>query len=162
MLVAPPHAHELDKRNLMTTITRDQYLSRTLLILIGALGTLSSTGCVHRIAIQQGNFLQQDEIDRVAVGMTRVQVRALLGTPMVADPFHPSRWDYLYYFKSSHLEQPVRRHFIVYFDAEDKVERIERIGVTPTSAAKAEAATEEQAAAEAEAAAEAAAEPLED
>ena len=43
--------------------------------------------CVHRIDIQQGNFLDAEDIDRVAVGMTRVQVRSLLGTPMVADPF---------------------------------------------------------------------------
>jgi outer membrane protein assembly factor BamE len=89
-----------------------------------ALGGLS--GCVHRVNIQQGNFLDTEDIDRVAVGMTRVQVRALLGTPMVADPFVSNRWDYVYYFKLGRAEQPQRRHFIVYFDTTDKVERVDR------------------------------------
>lgn len=96
------------------------------------------TACVHRIDIQQGNFLQPKDIDRVTVGMTRVQVRALLGTPMVADPFHPSRWDYVYYSKSGKLQRTLRRHFIVFFDEGDKVARIERIGVAPAAEADSE------------------------
>lgn len=84
------------------------------------------SGCVHRVDIQQGNFLDKDDIDRVAVGMTRVQVRSLLGTPMVADPFVSTRWDYMYYFKRGRWSEPQKRHFIVFFDATDKVERIDR------------------------------------
>lgn len=95
-----------------------------LLALLGA--------CVHRIDIQQGNFLDKEDIDRISVGMTRVQVRALLGTPMVADPFQGERWDYLYYFKRGRWKQPEQRHFIVYFDGADKVEKIDR----PTQPAK--------------------------
>jgi len=90
-------------------------------------------GCVHRIDIQQGNFLDADDIDRIAVGMTRVQVRALLGTPMVADPFQGSRWDYVYYFKRGRWEKPKQRHFIVYFDSADKVAKIERPTEPPKS-----------------------------
>ena len=82
--------------------------------------------CVHRIDIQQGNFLDKEDIDRISVGMTRVQVRALLGTPMVADPFQGSRWDYVYYLKKGRLRKAEQRHFIVYFDGTDKVARIER------------------------------------
>jgi outer membrane protein assembly factor BamE len=88
--------------------------------------------CVHRIDIQQGNFLDKEDIDRISVGMTRVQVRALLGTPMVADPFQGSRWDYVYYMKQGRLRKPEWRHFIVYFDGGDKVEKIDR----PTETAK--------------------------
>ncbi|GFE84881.1 hypothetical protein GCM10011487_68810 [Steroidobacter agaridevorans] len=84
------------------------------------------SGCVHRVDIQQGNFLDKEDIDRVAVGMTRVQVRSLLGTPMVADPFVSTRWDYMYYFKRGRWSSPQKRHFIVFFDATDKVERIDR------------------------------------
>ena len=62
----------------------------------------------------------------------RVQVRSLLGTPMVADPFEGSRWDYMYYLRKGHLGEPERRHFVVFFDG-DKVARIER----PTQAAPA-------------------------
>lgn len=89
-------------------------------------------GCVHRIDIQQGNFLDTEDIDRIAVGMTRVQVRSLLGTPMVADPFQNSRWDYVYYLKKGRWRKPEWRHFIVFFDSTDKVAKIER----PTDTAK--------------------------
>ena len=88
--------------------------------------------CVHKIDIQQGNFLDKEDIDRISVGMTRVQVRALLGTPMVADPFQGERWDYLYYLKRGRWTKPEQRHFIVYFDSADKVEKIDR----PTQPAK--------------------------
>ena len=94
---------------------------------LAALLTLGGlSGCVHRINIQQGNFLDMEDIDRVAVGMTRVQVRALLGTPMVADPFVSNRWDYVYYLKLGRWDQAQQRHFIVYFDPTDKVERVEK------------------------------------
>jgi outer membrane protein assembly factor BamE len=94
---------------------------------------IALVGCVHRIDIQQGNFLDSEDIDRISVGMTRVQVRSLLGTPMVADPFQGARWDYIYYLKRGKLQKVERRHFIVHFDSEDKVARIER----PTEAASA-------------------------
>jgi outer membrane protein assembly factor BamE len=96
------------------------------LIVAALLACSALTGCVHRVDIQQGNFLNSEDIDRVSVGMTRVQVRALLGTPMVADPFVHSRWDYVYYLKRGRVDQARRRHFIVFFDGSDKVERIER------------------------------------
>jgi outer membrane protein assembly factor BamE (lipoprotein component of BamABCDE complex) len=45
---------------------------------------------------------------------------------MVADPFQDSRWDYVYDLKKGRLRKAEQRHFIVYFDAADKVARIER------------------------------------
>jgi outer membrane protein assembly factor BamE len=100
-----------------------------------ALLAIGLSGCVHRIVIQQGNFLEQKDIDRVAVGMTRVQVRSLLGTPMVADPFQTSRWDYIYYLRYGRPEKVSQRHFIVHFDGSDKVARIENVGPPGGSAA---------------------------
>jgi outer membrane protein assembly factor BamE len=96
-------------------------LKMLLLIAVGML-----LGCVYRIDIQQGNFLEPKDVDRVAVGMTRVQVRALLGTPMVADPFENGRWDYVYYLKKGRWHKAEQRHFIVFFDALEKVNRIDR------------------------------------
>lgn len=102
--------------------------------ILALLAVFTLAGCVHRIDIQQGNFLEAKEIDRVAVGMTRVQVRALLGTPMVADPFTSSRWDYVYYLKRGRIHKPEQRHFIVFFDAE-KVNRIQRSDKAAANAA---------------------------
>lgn len=99
-------------------------------LILGAL--LAASGCVYRIDIQQGNFLEEKDLDRVAVGMTRVQVRSLLGTPMVADPFKTERWDYVYYFKQGRLKKPVQRQFTVFFQ-EDKVTRLDRSGSVSTA-----------------------------
>lgn len=85
----------------------------------------ASAGCVYRVNIQQGNFLDVKAVDQVAVGMTRSQVRFLLGTPMIADTFHPERWDYLYYAKEGRTQKVQRRHFVIYFE-EEKVARIDR------------------------------------
>ncbi len=50
----------------------------------------------HKIDVQQGNYLNPETVSKLKPDMTRSQVRFLLGTPLVADPFHPERWDYLY------------------------------------------------------------------
>ena len=92
-----------------------------------AVGTLLS-GCVYRMNIQQGNYLEGRTVDQLQVGMTRNQVRYLLGTPMVPDAFEKERWDYLYYFKRGRLRRPEERHVIVFFK-EDKVEHFVRDNV---------------------------------
>lgn len=50
----------------------------------------------YKIDIQQGNIVTQDMIAKVQPGMSRSQVRFVLGTPLVADMFHADRWDYVY------------------------------------------------------------------
>lgn len=86
------------------------------------------SGCVYRMNIQQGNFLEGRTVDQLQVGMTRSQVRYLLGTPMVPSTFDKDRWDYLYYFRRGRLEHIEQRHLIVFFK-EDKVARFERDNV---------------------------------
>lgn len=118
----------------MTTIPPTLPRVRRLLIALVSLITLAAAGgCVHRIDIQQGNFLEAKDIDRVSVGMTRVQVRSLLGTPMVADPFLHNRWDYVYYVKRGRLQRAHQRNFIVYFGQDDKVREVARSGDTSAS-----------------------------
>ncbi|HSQ05349.1 MAG TPA: outer membrane protein assembly factor BamE, partial [Burkholderiales bacterium] len=50
----------------------------------------------YKIDVQQGNYITQDMVAKLKPGMTRSQVRFILGTPLIADPFHAQRWDYLY------------------------------------------------------------------
>jgi outer membrane protein assembly factor BamE len=85
-------------------------------------------GCVYRMDIQQGNYLEGKTVDRLEVGMTRTQVRYLLGTPMVPAIFDRDRWDYLYYFEHGRLRRPAQRHLVVFFK-DDKVTRFERDNV---------------------------------
>jgi outer membrane protein assembly factor BamE len=81
------------------------------------------TGCVYRMDIQQGNYLEGKTVKQLKVGMTRSQVRYLLGTPMVEDVFNKDRWDYIYYYKHGYVRQPVESRVIVYFNG-DKVQRL--------------------------------------
>jgi len=61
-------------------------------LLLASTLSLLGSACVYRINIQQGNFLDQAAVEQVKPGMTRSQVRYLLGTPMVADSFNRERW----------------------------------------------------------------------
>jgi outer membrane protein assembly factor BamE len=87
--------------------------------------TALSSACVYRINIQQGNFLDQAAVNQVQAGMTRSQVRYLLGTPMVTDSFNKEQWDYIYYLRkgrSGHLDT---RRVTVYFEG-DKVAKLDK------------------------------------
>jgi outer membrane protein assembly factor BamE len=84
-------------------------------------------GCVYRMPVQQGNYLDARQVDQVQVGMTRAQVRFLLGTPMLPPGFDNDRWDYLYTLQLRTLERPERQRLTVYFEG-DKVARIENAG----------------------------------
>src|SRR2546430_17454915 len=92
----------------------------TALLLASAL-----SACVYRMNIQQGNYLEGKTVDQLQVGMTRSQVRYLLGTPLVPAVFGKDPWDYPYYLKHGRVRRPEERHLIVYF-AQDKVSRFER------------------------------------
>jgi outer membrane protein assembly factor BamE len=78
---------------------------------------------VYKIDINQGNYLSQDMVDKLKVGMTQTQVRQVLGTPLVASPFRPDRWDYVYeYTRQGRVAE--HRNFTVWF-ADAKVARWE-------------------------------------
>ena len=105
---------------------------KLLLTLALAAVCAASSGCVYRMNIQQGNFLEARTVNQLQVGMTRSQVRYLLGTPMVPDAFDKERWDYLYFFKKGRLRKPEERHLIVFFK-EDKVDKFEKNNVPDKS-----------------------------
>lgn len=98
----------------------------TRLCALGVFAVLTS-GCVYRMDIQQGNYLEGKTVDQLQLGMTRTQVRYLLGTPMVPDLFDKDRWDYLYYFQRGR-RRPEQRHVTVFFK-EDKVASFDRDNV---------------------------------
>ena len=77
----------------------------------------------YRIDIVQGNVVTKEQLARLRPGMSRLQVRDLLGTPLLADPFHAARWDYLFALRRPGTEQ-VRRSVVVHFEG-DAVKSIE-------------------------------------
>ena len=74
--------------------------TKLLLNSLALAGLLALAGCsfpgVYKIDIQQGNVVTQDMIDQLRPGMTRRQVRFIMGNPLLQDTFNTNRWDYLY------------------------------------------------------------------
>jgi outer membrane protein assembly factor BamE len=95
--------------------------SHSMRILVLVLAATLSAGCnfVHRIDVQQGNFVTTDVASKLKVGMTRTEVRQLLGTPLLTDVFHADRWDY--YFSNVKGGKPEDRTQLTVFFKDDKV-----------------------------------------
>lgn len=72
----------------------------------------------YRINIVQGNFVSKEAYEQLKPGMTRDQVRQLLGTPLLTDIFHADRWDYVFYFKRGNASVVQERHLKVYFEGD--------------------------------------------
>lgn len=100
-------------------------MKKLLIPIVFAASTLV-TGCsswVYRIDVQQGNVVEQEALNRVEPGMTKRQVSFVLGTPLMRDPFHADRWDYVYFLKPGNGKQE-QKHVAVYFE-DDHLKRIE-------------------------------------
>ncbi len=76
----------------------------------------------YRIDIQQGNFISQEMVSKLKPGMTREQVRFVLGTPLVTDIFHADRWDYVFYREIPGAPTQ-HRQFSVFFE-KDRLVRV--------------------------------------
>ncbi|WP_434110322.1 outer membrane protein assembly factor BamE domain-containing protein [Paraburkholderia caffeinilytica] len=74
----------------------------------------------YRITVVQGNFVSKEAAAQMQVGMSRAQVKQLLGTPLLTDMFHADRWDYVFYFKRGSTNVVQQRDFVVLF-AGDRV-----------------------------------------
>ena len=96
----------------------------TLRLVVSVCACLVLSACFlrpYRIDVQQGNYIDQEVISKLKLEMTRAQVRFLLGTPLIADPFNPNRWDYLYYNLPAGRIKDVRR-LTLYFEG-DRLKR---------------------------------------
>ena len=95
--------------------------------------SLALAGCgsiVHRIDIQQGNIVAPETFLKLKEGMTKTEVRQLLGTPLLTDVFHANRWDY--YFRDERRGKLVEENrFAVYFENEKMVRVVG--GPTPSA-----------------------------
>ncbi len=87
------------------------------------LAALSLTGCglpgVYKLNIQQGNVIEQDMIDKLKPGMTKRQVRFVMGTPLIVDTFTQDRWDYVYTYQPGGGER--KQEQVALFFEDDKL-----------------------------------------
>lgn len=68
----------------------------------------------YRADIGQGNFITAEQTERLAVGQSREQVRALLGTPLLVDPFRSDRWDYVFDLRRGNGDRDRRRFWVTF------------------------------------------------
>lgn len=77
----------------------------------------------HKIEVQQGNLITPEMRAQLKVGMTRPVVRSIMGTPLIDDPFHSDRWDYVY--RLEQLGKLVAQQRMVLYFKGDTLERID-------------------------------------
>ena len=75
----------------------------------------------YKIDIQQGNVLTQEMVAQLRPGLTKDQVRFILGTPVLMDMFHANRWDYVYRLQKGNSGSVETRKFSTFFDAGGKL-----------------------------------------
>jgi outer membrane protein assembly factor BamE len=75
---------------------------------------------VYRINVEQGNIVTFDMIEQLQPGMTRRQVRFILGTPLIEDTFHPDRWDYRYTLRNG-IDTLEENRLTVFFEGDELV-----------------------------------------
>ena len=109
---------------------------RKLLILISIIASFFQVACssdpivnrlpfVYRIDIQQGNVIDQEMVDRLRLGMNKRQAQFVLGAPMLIDPFHANRWDYVYLFRpGTEGKGEARKERVSLFFEEDRLVKI--------------------------------------
>lgn len=103
-------------------------MQKTLIYLLAALALAS---CAHKIDIQQGNVVTEEQLSQVKTGMAPQQVRAILGTPLLTDPFHNDRWDY--FFSLGKGVTATERYRVTLFFKSGRLARIKRSGKVPES-----------------------------
>ena len=69
---------------------------------------------VYKISIPQGNIITQEMVDQLRPGMTKRQVIFVMGTPLVRDPYHQNRWDYVYNFQPGGGERGQERLSVLF------------------------------------------------
>jgi len=97
-------------------------------IALAALVLSSLVGCssfrfpgVYRVNVQQGNYIEQDKVDQLEIGMTKKQVQFIMGTPSIKDTFNQDRWDY--YFSLRRGDKLLKNYRLTTHFEDDKLAR---------------------------------------
>jgi len=92
-----------------------------ILLITFALSLSACSSWVYRIDVPQGNYLEQKDIDKLQIDMTKDQVKFILGSPVLVDSFNNDTWHYAYIFKSGRSDKfNMRKDFVIHFK-NDKV-----------------------------------------
>ena len=110
--------------------TRPVLAAVAAVVLLAGCGSMQNVGrsvtsviSPYRVEVVQGNFVSKEQVEALQKGMSREQVRQILGTPLVSSVFHNDRWDYVFSLRRQGVE-PQQRRLTVYFK-DDMMERAE-------------------------------------
>ena len=106
-------------------VSRIPLLKAALYLIIGA-SLLVLNGCVrtYRVEIQQGNVISAEQIEKITTGTSRNEVRFILGTPLIEDPFHAERWDYFYSLNPAKGEMVTKYRLSVWFESDQVLQTV--------------------------------------
>lgn len=98
------------------------------------IAVLVLSGCsVHKIDIQQGNVITQEMFEKLKIGMEKKRVEGILGTPLITDPFHRDRWDYVYIYKAGDTDDRQSARLTLYFEGK-RLTKIDKRTAMPKEA----------------------------
>jgi outer membrane protein assembly factor BamE len=110
---------------------------KLILLLLVMLASVLSACTTYKMDIRQGNFVTFDMREKLKVGMSKAQVRYVLGTPMISDAFHGNRWDYAY--RLEHRGKLAEsQNLTLYFEGENLVRIVDGDQPAETAPAKAD------------------------
>jgi Small protein A (tmRNA-binding) len=75
---------------------------------------LNACAYVYQPDVQQGNYVTEDMLNNVELGMTKLQVEYYLGRPLIQDPFHNDRWDYFYSYRERQNKEREERNLVLF------------------------------------------------
>lgn len=78
----------------------------------------------HRLDLQQGNTIKLEQLEAIELGMSKTEVRKIMGSPMLSDPFHAQRWDYIYRFIPKNGFE--RKSLLTIYFEDDKLSKIDK------------------------------------
>ena len=99
-------------------------MPRTLVVTLSLLTAACGVLTPYRIEIQQGNYVTQEMAAQLKPGLTRDQVRFVMGTPLLTDIFHEERWDYVFVRQRANSKEVEHRRVAVFFE-NGKVKRVD-------------------------------------
>ncbi len=125
----------MHKRTNIPGMFRALALAAPLVVMLGA-----CHGFPYKLDVPQGNLVGAEQLEKLEIGMTRNQVRFVLGTPLVTDPFHSDRWDYFYSLRRDDKVIATKRITVVF--SNDALSAVNGDGVPSRLAASTPARTQ--------------------
>ncbi len=114
-----------NRMNLLTHMNAPYQLLKVRVRFALVLSALSLCACItpYHVEVVQGNFVSSEQVQALRPGMTRNQIREILGTPLITSPFHADRWDYAFTIRRTGTP-PQQRKLSVFFKV-DQFDRVE-------------------------------------